>query len=93
VQTIELSEACSRFGLPAFVKVDIEGSEVEVLESSRHFLRSNAVNFALDTHHWVNGTRTTHEVERILSECGYETASSDASGFWTTWARKGALRE
>jgi methyltransferase, FkbM family len=93
VKTIELSEACERFGLPAFVKVDIEGSEVEVLESSRAFLSTNSINFALDTHHWVNGTRTTQEVERILGECGYETASSNASGFWTTWARKATRKE
>jgi FkbM family methyltransferase len=93
VKTIVLSEACVRFGVPAFVKVDIEGSEVEVLESSRHFLQNNSIHFALDTHHWVNGTRTTQEVERIFGECGYETASSDASGFWTTWARKAARRE
>lgn len=93
VATTELSAACARFGLPAFVKVDIEGSELEVLESSRQFLQSNSIHFALDTHHWVNGTRTTQEVERIFGECGYETASSDASGFWTTWARKAARRE
>jgi FkbM family methyltransferase len=90
VETITLSDACERFGVPSFVKVDIEGSEVEVLDSSRDLLQSNDMQFALDTHHWVNGTRTTQEVERIFGECGYETDSSDASGFWTTWARKGA---
>jgi FkbM family methyltransferase len=90
VATIDLPAACARFGLPAFVKIDIEGSEVEVLESSRHFLQGNSIHFALDTNHWVNGTRTTQKVERIFRECGYETASSDASGFWTTWARKAA---
>lgn len=93
VTTIELAAACERFGLPAFVKMDIEGSEVEVLESSTDFLRGNAINFALDTHHWVDGVRTTQAVERIFGECGYETASSDASGFWTTWARKAAHRD
>jgi hypothetical protein len=90
VTTIDLPAACAQFGLPAFVKVDIEGSEVEVLDSSKHFLQGNSINFALDTHHWVNGTRTTQEVERIFIECGYEAASSDTSGFWTTWARKAA---
>jgi FkbM family methyltransferase len=93
VPTIDLSAACERFGLPSFVKVDIEGSEVEVLEGSRDFLRRNSINFALDTHHWVNGTRTTQQVERIFGECGYETDSSDASGFWTTWARKVARQD
>jgi FkbM family methyltransferase len=87
VPTISFPDASQRFGLPAFVKIDIEGSEVEVLNSSRDFLKGNAIQFALDTHHWVDGMRTTDEVERIFSECGYETASSDASGFWTTWAR------
>jgi FkbM family methyltransferase len=88
VETIELAVACERFGLPAFVKVDIEGSELEVLESSRAFLKTNDIQFALDTHHWVDGTRTTDEVERIFRECGYEATSSDSSGFWTTWAGK-----
>ena len=90
VATIDLAAACSRFGLPAYIKVDIEGSEVEVLETSRQFLASNSIQFALDTHHWVNGTRTTDQVERIFGECGYETTSSNASGFWTTWARPAA---
>jgi FkbM family methyltransferase len=88
VPTISFSDACERFGLPTFVKIDIEGSEIEVLESSRELLKNNSIQFALDTHHWVVGTRTTAEVERIYGECGYETASSDASGFWTTWARR-----
>ena len=87
VTTIDLPTACERFGLPAFIKMDIEGSELEVLDASRGFLRQNKIQFALDTHHWVNGIRTTQQVEQIFGECGYETASSDGSGFWTTWAR------
>lgn len=88
VKTIHFSAACEQFGLPAFVKMDIEGSEIEVLEQCKEFLKSNDIQFALDTHHWVDGIRTTQQVERIFAECGYETASSDASGFWTTWARQ-----
>jgi FkbM family methyltransferase len=87
VETLSLTDACARFGVPAFAKIDIEGSEVEVLESSRELLRSHPIQLALDTHHLLDGVRTTNAVERILIECGYETLSSDASGFWTTWAR------
>jgi FkbM family methyltransferase len=92
VTTIDLPTACERFGLPAFIKMDIEGSELEVLDASRGFLKENDIQFALDTHHWVDGIRTTQQVEQIFGECGYETASSDASGFWTTWARPAAGR-
>jgi FkbM family methyltransferase len=93
VPTIDLPAACERFGIPAFIKVDIEGSEIEVLEGAKDFLRRTAINFALDTHHWVDGIRTTEQVERIFGDCGYETQSSDASGFWTTWARKEKTRD
>jgi hypothetical protein len=84
---MNLEAACQRYGVPAFVKMDIEGSEVDVLASARDLLRGSPIHFALDTHHWVNGVRTTSAIEQIFRECDYETESSDASGFWTTWAR------
>ena len=93
VTTIDLATACERFGLPAFIKMDIEGSELEFLNASRGFLSRNSIQFALDTHHWVDGIRTTQQVEQIFGECGYETASSDASGFWTTWARTAGRKD
>ena len=88
VETVTLAGAFERFGVPAFVKMDIEGSEVEVLEAAREVLRSTSAQYALDTDHWVGGRRTTAAVERVFAECGYETLSSDESGFMTTWARR-----
>lgn len=88
VETITLEAACERFGFPAFVKIDIEGSEIPVLHAARDFLSANDIQFALDTNHWVNGVRTTDQVEQIFGAYGYETMSSDDSGFWTTWARR-----
>lgn len=87
IDTLTLADACRRFGTPAFVKMDIEGSEVRVLEASRDLLLGNPITFALDTNHWVRGQRTTQTVERIFTECGYEVFSSDESGSMTTWAR------
>jgi FkbM family methyltransferase len=87
IQTITFQEACKRFGVPAFAKVDIEGAEVEMLEAGRELLKSHAIQFAFDTNHYVNGAATFTAVERILRECGYEVMSSAASGFMTTWAR------
>lgn len=88
IETISLDEACGRFGVPAFAKIDIEGAEVEMLEGSREFLRNHAIQFAFDTNHTINGALTSGAVERILIRCGYEATSSASMGFMTTWARK-----
>ncbi len=88
VPTISLQGACERYGVPAFAKIDIEGSEIEVLSSSRAFLREHSIQFALDTNHWVNGALTSSKVEALFADCGYEAESSKEFGFMTTWARK-----
>ena len=59
VETITLAGACERFGVPAFIKMDIEGSEIEVLEGARELLRSASIQFALDTDHWIDRQMTT----------------------------------
>jgi FkbM family methyltransferase len=87
VDALSFRDACERFGVPAFVKMDIDGSEIAVLDASRDLLRAQPLNLALDTHHWIDGRRTTAAVEAILADCGYDVLSSDESGFWTTWAR------
>ena len=88
VPTMSLQGACERYGVPAFAKIDIEGSEIEVLSSSRAFLREHSIQFVLDTNHWVNGALTSSKVEAIFADCGYEAESSKEFGFMTTWARK-----
>jgi FkbM family methyltransferase len=88
IETISLEEACRRFSVPAFAKVDIEGAEIEMLEGAREFLRSHAIQFAFDTNHTVDGALTASAVEKIMMQCGYETTSSASVGFMTTWARK-----
>jgi FkbM family methyltransferase len=88
VKTISLADACAEYGLPAFAKVDIEGSEVEMLSASQAFLRENDIQFALDTNHWLNGELTTKRVEQLFRQCGYEAESSDEHGCMTTWARR-----
>ncbi len=87
VTTITFEEACQRYGMPAFVKVDIEGAEIEMLEAARPIVKANAIHFALDTNHYVDGKLTYTAVEQIFRDCGYEVWSSDESGFMTTWAR------
>ena len=41
-----------------YVKMDIEGAEVAVIQSSQEFLRAHSVNFAIESYHRVNGELT-----------------------------------
>lgn len=87
VPTITLSDACERYGVPSFIKIDAEGAEVEIIKGASSFLAKHKINFVLDTNHPRNGRLTYNTVEQLFSGCGYETLSSDESGFMTTWAR------
>jgi FkbM family methyltransferase len=88
VQTLSLADACACYGVPNFAKVDIEGSEVEMLAAAAPFLRSNPMQLAIDTNHFVDGELTAPAVENILQSCGYKTESDDSAGFTTTWGSK-----
>jgi FkbM family methyltransferase len=88
VRTISWEDACQQYGVPAFAKIDIEGSEVQVLAAARSFLAKHSTQFVLDTNHWVDGVRTSKAVEQLFADCGYVAESSDQFGFMTTWARK-----
>lgn len=87
VDALSLADAIERFGVPRFVKMDIEGAEVDVLAAARDVLRAFQMELAIDTNHWRGGELTSRAVEALLRECGYETKSSDESGFMTTWGR------
>jgi FkbM family methyltransferase len=88
IDAVTFPEACELAGgQPAFVKMDIEGSELEVIRAARGFLRGSAIHFAVDTNHHVRGQLTNDRLEKLFAEAGFESMSSADSGFMTTWAR------
>lgn len=89
VSTISLQSACERYGVPAFAKIDIEGSELEVLSASQQFLRQQSIHFVLDTNHRIGAKLTASRVEALFEDCGYVAESSAEFGAMTTWARRG----
>jgi FkbM family methyltransferase len=87
VCTITLADACSELGeVPNYIKMDIEGAETAVVESSRDFLATNSIHFAIESNHRINGELTSHALERLFISIGYIARSSDEFGEMFTWA-------
>lgn len=88
VPTITLERACREYGPPAFVKIDAEGSEIEILSGAQEFLTAQTIQFVLDTNHIRYGKTTNGPVESLFAASGYAAESSeDHGGFMTTWAK------
>jgi FkbM family methyltransferase len=87
VETLSLEDACREYGVPVFVKMDIEGAEVDVIAGAVPFLQHNPIHFAIETEHRVNHEFTSVPIERLLSGIGYKVWSSRSAGQQFTWAR------
>lgn len=64
-----------------FVKMNIEGAEVEAVRGSLQFLSRNKVDMAISTDHMINGALTTTAVEGLLRHGGLQ-AESIAEGIY-----------
>jgi FkbM family methyltransferase len=88
VETLSLRDACERFGsVPNYIKIDIEGAELDVVASSLDFLRTHPIHLAIETNHVVDGKLTAGPLDRMLSEVGYRAWSSKKYGQSFSWAQ------
>lgn len=73
-KTITLSELLKDETSPLFIKMDIEGAEVDVLSGSKEFLSTRKkVKIACCTYHRVSDAAT---IGKLLSEIGYSCSLS-----------------
>ncbi len=87
VATVSFPDACDELGdVPNYVKMDIEGAEVAVIEGAQSFLRSHQVHFAIESYHRIDGELTYKPLERLFSSIGYSVRSSNEFGQMFTWA-------
>jgi FkbM family methyltransferase len=87
VSTISFADACGELGeVPRFVKMDIEGAEVQAIRGAQSFLRSHPIHFAIESYHLMNGELTYKALEVLFGEIGYEVWSSSEFGQMFTWA-------
>ena len=88
VEAMTLADACASLGaVPRFVKMDIEGAEVTVIDSSRDFLKTHGVHFAIESYHRVNEELTYKALDRIFPQIDYRVESSDRFKQMFTWAK------
>jgi FkbM family methyltransferase len=89
---ITLTDAVERHGEPRWIKMDIEGAELVVLEHSRDLLRDLRPFLVIDTSHVVGTETTTARVEQLLRSIGYTTETANPGGSQLTWAAPEGLR-
>jgi FkbM family methyltransferase len=88
VQSSSLKSIIEEFGLDKvdFVKMDVEGADIDVLDGAADIIRSQPINFAIASYHVRDGKPTFFKVEEILRRLGYRVRT----GFphMTTYAWK-----
>ena len=73
VPSISIADFCKEYAIEKidFMKIDIEGGEIEVLESSRDVLLRYAPKIIVEPH-YVGGELSTEKCCTILRETGYQ---------------------
>ena len=73
VPIVSLPTAIAKFGAPNFCKMDIEGAEIETLESVVDLISTKNIHFVVDTGHLRNGEFSDRRVEEAFRRAGYIT--------------------
>lgn len=87
IEVVSIPDFITAQALPRldFVKMDIEGAEIEVVEGCLEYLKSHSVNFAIASYHLRNGEETFRPLETLFKSAGY-AAKTEISGTITTYA-------
>ncbi len=86
VPVVSFAEACRLAGaVPSFVKMDIEGAEIEVIAGAKDLIRANRIHFAIASYHPRDGGKTCDLLEPMFRELGYHAETGNPAHL-TTWA-------
>jgi len=56
-----------------FVKMDIEGAEIEAVKGFGNLLKARNINFAISSYHIIERQKTCFKLEKFFSEKGFNT--------------------
>ena len=95
VDVVKLDEFLQKIGINRvdFIKMDIEGAEIEAVEGCVSLMKKNNINFAIASYHVVDGNPTYEFLERFFKKRGY-IAKTEYPQHLTTyaWKKKRAKR-
>ncbi len=87
IDATTLPDAIAAHGMPSWIKMDIEGAEIDVIDASRDVLRETHPHMVIDTSHVVGKKGTSAaRVEHLLQGIGYEVRTEAPGGSQLTWA-------
>ncbi len=81
VEVTTLDEAVASFGMPRFVKVDVEGGELEVLVGGPGLVASRQASFGIEIHSRALGTACKGLLEDAGYECRFITEAGRAETY------------
>ncbi len=91
IKATDLDSELKRLKIPfnkvSFVKMDIEGAEIEAIDGMKELLAKGSPHLAIATYHERDGEKTYMEVEKKLKEKGYKVKTGYPKHL-TTWAWK-----
>jgi hypothetical protein len=89
VPVVAIDDELKRIGTSKvdFIKMDVEGAEIEAVKGARQTLESNDVAIAAASYHLVNGVKSCHELEKALEALGYKAETGHPQHL-TTYARR-----
>lgn len=71
-----------------FIKMDIEGAEIEAIDGMKSTLKKFRPNLAIASYHIRNGKQTSFQVEQKLKKYKYKFIKTDYRSHLTTYAIK-----
>ena len=78
VPVAKLDDELKKLGIEKvdFIKMDIEGAEIEAVKGAKNLLTNYSINLAIASYHIVNGEKTCYKLEELLNKLGYKTLTS-----------------
>ncbi len=75
INVVTLDSELKKLGVDRvdFIKMDIEGAEIESIKGCKDTLKKNMPNLAIASYHVVNGKKTSIDLEKMLNRINYKT--------------------